>query len=76
MGRLSILMMPWFKKIQQRRIERTDAAKCGCRWHLAFEGRKAFEAGKTPVDCPHPLGSQEQRNWFSGWIAAFDRRFT
>lgn len=69
-------MMNFFpNKLRQKMIDRHAAAKAAKSYGYVFRGAEAFRHGLTPVDCPYPLGSVEQRAWWTGWQALFDRRF-
>lgn len=57
----------------RRQQNRQDAAKFGARFQHTYHGRRAFEAGLMPVDCPHVLDTPEQRAWIAGWFAGYDR---
>lgn len=56
-------------------IERRQAGIVGDQCGNLVQGRSAFRRGVSPVECPYPLGSPEQRAWMSGWLTGYDRRF-
>jgi hypothetical protein len=63
------------RNLRRRMIENREAAKVGSSYGLAFRGRMAFEKGLSPVECPFPLDSDENRAWCAGWMLAFDKRY-
>jgi hypothetical protein len=65
-----------FDQVRRHMIAKREAARCGRGYYQARIGQAAFVAGNTPVDCPHILGTPEHQAWMSGWLAAFDRRFS
>ena len=62
---------PMFERIRRAK-RRQEAADAGEVTHLALDGKRAFEAGESPIVCRYPLDSKAQRAWISGWFARFD----
>ena len=61
-------------KLRRKMIDAREAGKHGERWHVAFQGRKAFDAGLSPLANPYVLDEPEWRSWWMGWLAGYDRR--
>jgi len=59
---------PMFERIRRAK-KRQEASRAGEVFHLALLGKRAFEAGESPVTCPHALGSKAQKAWIGGWFA-------
>jgi hypothetical protein len=62
-------------KLRKKMADARDAGRHGERWHSALQGRKAFDAGLSPVNNPYVLGEPEWVSWHMGWLAGYDRRF-
>jgi hypothetical protein len=65
----------YVNRLRRKMIDARDAAKAGTRWGEAFRGAKAFDAGDSPVNCPHELDTPAWACWMAGWRGRYDRRF-
>jgi hypothetical protein len=62
------------RKLRNKMIEKSQAAKIGPGYFYALQGRKASEQGLDPSRCPYVLDTPEWRGWYAGWCEGQEAR--